>query len=53
MRHGCLSFEQLSNSAALTFQKKYFDYSKVKLRCLQATVAFLLLLFFETHLTLT
>jgi hypothetical protein len=48
MKQGCLSFGQVSSSL-LSCIRKYFDYSKVKFQCRQATVAFLLLVFFGVY----
>jgi hypothetical protein len=38
-------FWAVEQSPLLSRIRKYFDYSKVKFRCRQATVAFLLLVF--------
>jgi hypothetical protein len=49
MRQGMSKFWAVEEVALLSRIGKYFDYSKVKFRCHQGTVAFLLLIFFGAY----
>jgi hypothetical protein len=49
MRQGMSKFWAVEDFALLSRIGKYFDYGNVKFRCRQATVAFLLLIFFGAY----